>query len=183
MIENIKMDYFYQDDSDIEKIAELYCMTFLTADYSHEDKGNAVKNLRKHAGYEGFVGIKSRDEAGNVIGFAYGYTSLPNQFYREKIADQLPEDQIDSWLYDCFEFVELAVHHSYKRLGVASKLHDALLANTNCKTAVLTTGVKNKPAVNLYRKKGWELIKNDAPVISEANLQVIMGKILNEMKS
>ncbi len=83
----------------------------------------------------------------------------PNNFTEKKIANQLSDDKIDFWLADCFEFVELAVNHSYKRLGVASKLHDELLANTNCGTAVLTTAIKNKPALNLYKKKGWEVIK------------------------
>ncbi|WP_152656997.1 GNAT family N-acetyltransferase [Oceanobacillus sp. CFH 90083] len=176
--ENIKIGYFYSDDPDMEKIAELYCMTFLTEEYSLADKKYAMKNIRKHAAYEGFIGLKSKDEQGSIIGFAYGYTSLSKQFYREKIAGQLSENKIDSWLSDCFEFVELAVNDSYKRLGVASKLHDALLVKTNCKTAVLTTGMKNKPAMNLYSKKGWECIKKDAPVISQDNLQVIMGKRL-----
>ncbi|WP_339283426.1 GNAT family N-acetyltransferase [Oceanobacillus sp. FSL K6-3682] len=179
MLENIEIDYFNSNDSDIEKIAKLYCMTFLTDNILLEDKENAVKNIRKHTGYEGFIGLKCKGAKGKLIGFAYGYTSLSKQFYREKIANQLSDDKIDFWLADCFEFVELAVNHSYKRLGVASKLHDELLANTNCGTAVLTTAIENKPALNLYKKKGWEVIKKDAPIISKDNLQVIMGKVLN----
>ncbi|GGP09875.1 GNAT family N-acetyltransferase [Oceanobacillus neutriphilus] len=181
MLENIETDYFKSNDSDLGKIAELYCMTFFKDDYSLENKENIVRNIRKHADYEGFIGLKCKDATGNLIGFAYGYTSLPKQFYRRKIADQLLENEIDTWLSDCFEFVELAVEHTYKRLGIASKLHDELLMKTNCRTAVLTTGVQNKPAVNLYKKKGWEVVKKDAPIISEDNLQVIMGKKVNGM--
>lgn len=167
---------FYVDDSDIEEIGELYCITFLGKDYSFEDKDGAIKNLNKHSNYEGFKGFKAKDDSGNIVGLAYGYTSLPEQFYRQKIAIQLSEIEINTWFKNCFEFVELAVSPSYKRLGIASKLHDILLEKTNHGTTVLTTGIENNPAINLYRKKGWELIKKDVPVISEDNLQVIMGK-------
>ncbi|MEC5425796.1 GNAT family N-acetyltransferase [Virgibacillus sp. C22-A2] len=178
-MENIEIVHFYYNDPDIEKIGELYCTIFLTDDYSLEDKENAIKNIKKHASYEGFIGLKAKDNKGNIIGFTYGYTSLPEQFYRGKITKQLSELEIKTWLFNCFEFVELAVNHSYKRLGIASKLHDILLENINRKTAVLTTGIENIPAISLYKKKGWEIIKKDAPIISEDNLQVIMGKVLN----
>lgn len=177
-MENIRVVHFYYNDPDIEKIGELYCTVFITDDYSNEDKENAILNINKHAGYEGFIGLKAKDSNGNILGFTYGYTSLPDQFYREKIAKQLSKIERDTWLVNCLEFVELAVDHSYRRLGIASKLHDYLLKNSNHNTAVLTTGIENKPAINFYRKKGWKTIKKDAPIISENNLQVIMGKVL-----
>lgn len=174
---NIKIDDFYHRDPDIEKIAELYCVTFLTDNYSMEE--NAIKNINKHANYEGFIGLKANDDDRNIVGFTYGYTSLPGQFYREKIAEHLSEEDIKTWLFNCFEFVELAVLPSYRRLGIASKLHHALLESVNYNSAVLTTGMENRPAINFYRKHGWEMIKKDVPVISEDNLQAIMGKALN----
>ncbi|WP_100013176.1 GNAT family N-acetyltransferase [Lentibacillus sediminis] len=144
------------------------------------DKGNIIKNINKHTNYEGFRGFQARDEEGNIIGFTYGYTSLPEQFYRQKIAEQLSEAEIKIWLSSCFEFVELAVDATYKRLGIGSKLHDVLLEEVDHNTSILTTNVENSPAVNLYQKKGWKVIKSHAPVISEDSLQVIMVKEINE---
>ncbi|MDX8046258.1 GNAT family N-acetyltransferase [Gracilibacillus sp. S3-1-1] len=177
-MENIEIVDFYCNDPDIEKIGELYCVTFLPDNFSIKDKENAIKNIKKHTNYQGFIGLKAKDNKGDIIGFTYGYTSLPEQFYREKIANRLSKVEIGTWLFHCFELVELAVHPSYKCLGIASKLHDNLLKNVNLKTAVLTTSIENNPAINLYRKKGWEIIKNNAPVISKEHLQVIMGKVL-----
>ncbi|WP_405096920.1 GNAT family N-acetyltransferase [Oceanobacillus sp. FSL H7-0719] len=167
---------FYSDDSDIKEIGELYCITFLGRDYSLEDKEDAIKNIHKHSAYTGFKGFKAIDDRGSIVGFSYGYTSLPEQFYRRKIAKQLSEIEIETWLSDCFEFVELVVSPSNRRLGVAGKLHDVLLKKNKHKTTVLTTGIENKPAINLYRKKGWQMIKKDVPVIADDNLQIIMGK-------
>jgi len=84
-----------------------------------------------------------------------------------------------NWLNDCFEFVELAVDPMFKRLGIASKLHDALLDSIHHNTAILTTWIKNTPAINLYQSKGWEVIKRDVPVVTEGDLQVIMGKCMD----
>ncbi|RLL48283.1 N-acetyltransferase [Oceanobacillus piezotolerans] len=176
MKENIKITPFYCNDPDLEEIGELYCIAFLNKNFSLEDKEKAIININKHADYEGFKGLKAINTLGNIVGFSYGYTSIPKQFYREKIANQLSEIEIHTWLNNSFEFVELAVSPSYKRLGIASRLHDTLLEMIDHRTAVLTTNVNNLPAINLYRKKGWELIKTNAPVLSNHSLQMIMGK-------
>ncbi|MFD1851527.1 GNAT family N-acetyltransferase [Oceanobacillus bengalensis] len=179
MGENIEFIEFYCNDSDMDEIAELYCKTFLAKDYSRKEKQLAIQNITKHANYKGFKGLKAKDGKGNIVGFSYGYTSVPEQFYRQKIAEQLSETECKTWLYNSFEFVELAVSPYFRRLGIASKLHDMLIENIDHRTTVLTTRIDNNPAINLYRKKGWKLIKNNAPVISENNLQVILGKEIN----
>lgn len=169
---------FHPGDDDIEKIGELYCTVFLGKGWSIADKENVIHNIIKHAGYQGFKGLKAKDGKGDITGFSYGYHSLPGQFYRGKIAEQLSEHEIDTWLEDCFEFVELAVHPFFRRRGIAEDLHHLLLDDLNQRTAVLTTGVHNGPAIHLYRKLGWEIIKKDAPVIPRDDLQIIMGKKL-----
>ncbi|MFZ3580237.1 GNAT family N-acetyltransferase [Virgibacillus sp. DJP39] len=73
----------------------------------------------------------------------------------------------------------MAINPTYKRLGIASKLHDTLIDQIKHNNSLLTTGVENRPAINFYNNKGWELIKSDAPVISDESLQVIMGKVIN----
>lgn len=178
LAEKIEYAPFYKDDSDIELIAELYCVTFLDQNYTLKDKEEAISNINKHAGYEGFKGVKAKNNEGDLIGFTYGYTSLRGQFYHEKLLLQLSEDDASNWLADCFEYVELAVHPNYKQNGIASTLHDMLLDNIPLNTAILTTGIKNTPAINLYKKKGWHVIKENAPVVSADFLQMIMVKKL-----
>ncbi|TLS36956.1 GNAT family N-acetyltransferase [Pseudalkalibacillus caeni] len=176
--ENITFDTFDQQDTDLEQIGELYCKTFLKEGYTTDDKEAAVSNIKKHAGYKGFYGVKGKDTKERIVGFAYGYSSFPDQFYRQKIAAQLTEEQIKHWLSNCFEFVEIAVDPSYKRLGIASRLHDELLSQADHRTSVLTTGTSNNPAIKFYQKKGWMLIKMNAPVLSIESPQIIMGKEL-----
>ncbi|MFB4169411.1 GNAT family N-acetyltransferase [Virgibacillus sp. JSM 102003] len=175
MINNIMIKQFGKKDEDLHRIAALYCKTFIGGTYTSQDFESAANNINKHTSYEGFKGLKAKDENGTLLGFTYGYTSLPGQFYREKLAAQLSDQQIE-WLIDCFEFVELAVDANVRRMGVGRKLHDRLLSEIDHNTSVLTTPIENNPAINLYISKGWEVIKENAAVISTDDVQVIMGK-------
>ncbi|MGP4108525.1 GNAT family N-acetyltransferase [Virgibacillus sp. L01] len=167
---------FGKKDEDLHSIVALYCKTFIGDTYTSQDFESAANNINKHTSYGGFKGLKAKDENGTLLGFTYGYTSLPGQFYREKLAAQLTDLQQINWLNDCFEFVELAVETKVRRMGVGRKLHDRLLSKINYDTSVLTTSVENNPAINLYISKGWEVIKENAAVISMDDVQVIMGK-------
>lgn len=170
------MHYTSLLEEDLLDAAELYCRAFTGEGFSNEEKESALRNIQKHTTYEGYTGMKATDQDGRLAGFAYGYKSLPGQFYRGKLEEQMTQDQADFWLNDCFEFVELAVDLSYKRRGVGSSLHDKLFEVVRNSTAVLTTSISNISAVSLYEKKRWKIIKDHAPVISSRNLQVIMGR-------
>lgn len=175
MDNTITVSPFYTNDSDLQSIGELYCLLFSREESSPEDIKRAVENINKHTSYEGFQGFKAKDEDGRLAGFAYDYQSFPGQFYREKPAAQLTEAEIIYWLKDCFEFVELVVEPSCKRRGIGSLLHDRLMMENGNEMSVLTTWVANQPAIRLYEKKGWQLIKSNVPVVSADNPQVIMG--------
>ena len=63
-----------------------------------------------------------------MIGFAYGYASLPGQYYHELLARAFDREECDKWLRDCFEFVELAVHPSFRKQGLGRMLTLKLFA-------------------------------------------------------
>lgn len=176
---SVTIQSFHEHDADLNRIGKLFCRTFTGDHYSDSELENAVSNITKHAGYEGFKGLKAKNQDDRLIGFAYGYFSLPHQFYRKRLELQLTPEQTAKWLSDCFEFVEMAVNPGYRRRRVGGHLHDKLLENSPQKTSVLTTSVDNFPAIQLYKQKGWEVVKADAAVISESQLQVIMGKGLS----
>lgn len=177
MNNNIEIVNFFNNDIDIEEFAKLYCITFIGVNYSSKDILCSIENIKKHSSYKGFKSLKALSN-NRIVGFTYGYTSSSEQFYNQKIAEQLNNNEVEKWLVDCFEFTEMAIDINCRQLGIASKLHDHLLKGINHKTSILTTGHENYPAIKLYEKKGWQLIKSDSPVISKDNLQIIMGKKL-----
>lgn len=172
----IEIHSFDGNDPMLYEMANLNCLVFIGLDYSSKDLDQITGTFQKHSTYPGFTGVKALSENGKMIGFAYGYESTAGQFYRSMLEGQLTEEQTRVWLSDCFEFVELAVAPSARYNGIGNMLHDKLIGHITNGTSVLTTEVGNTPAISLYTKKGWEVIKSDAPVLSTDSLQLIMGK-------
>ncbi|MWG34059.1 GNAT family N-acetyltransferase [Halomarina oriensis] len=92
------------------------------------------------------------------MGYAYGYTSSPGQYYHEALRSVVPPAVYARWFDDCFEFVELGVVERARGRGVGGRLHDALLAGRTHATSVLTTGVDNATARAFYEDRGWEAL-------------------------
>jgi GNAT superfamily N-acetyltransferase len=113
--------------------------------------------FREHAEFPGYRGLAAVED-GRVVGYAYGYTSRPGQYYHEALRAVVPAGTYERWLTDCFELVELGVDPDERGRGLGGRLHDALLDGTGHATSVLTTGVDNDPARRLYEGRGWEAL-------------------------
>lgn len=131
--------------------------------------------MLKHSDYEGFKGFFIKNEEENVVGFIYGYTSLPGQYYNTLLKKELTAEEQNVWLSDCFELVELAVHPDYRKQGFGRVLVKQLLECVENRTALLTTQVNNDSARNLYTKLGWRIIKEPFFPSNENTPFVIMG--------
>ena len=161
------------NDNPLKSIASLYQQVWnMDAD--------CTEHFKRHMSYEGFRGSISLNEDNELIGFSYGYASLPGQYYHELLAKHLPPVLRDRWLANCFEFVELCVHPSSRQQGFGAQLHDHLLENMQYETAVLTTQKSNLSARKLYEKKGWKIVDDSFYPNKETNEQyLIYAKKLN----
>ena len=141
---------------------------------------DCTEHFKRHMNYEGFRGYIYLNKEEMPIGFAYGYASLPGQYYRERIANHLKSDLSIEWLTNCFEFVELCVHPSMRQKGIGSLLHDSLLKDIPFDTSILTTQHSNLAARNLYDRKGWSVI-NDSFFPNEKTKEryLLFGKRLS----
>jgi len=107
-----------------------------------------------------------------VVGFAYGYTGEPGQWWTDNARQVLAPDVADAWLGGHFEVVSVGVLASARKAGHGRRLlrglvdgleHDRLL--------LMTTADGSDPARRLYASDGWRVI---GPDIGEDT--VIMGK-------
>lgn len=96
-------------------------------------------------------------DAGEVVGFAYGYTGHRGEYWPDRVVEALGP-VADTWVGGHFEFVELAVLPAYRRRGIGGDLHDALMSDLPHQRALLSTAAATTPAVRLYRSRGWERI-------------------------
>ncbi|MCG7344851.1 GNAT family N-acetyltransferase [Sporosarcina sp. ACRSL] len=156
----------------IQQISELYKEVWNSEDNSMKER------ILKHSTYKGFKGFVIKSNDYKVIGFAYGYTSLPGQFYHKLLAKEFNSEEYHKWLQDCFEFVELAVHPSYRKQGLGKMLITKLLKGVDNKTAILTTQVGNHSARSLYESLQWMVLKEPFYPNNSNLPYVIMGKLL-----
>lgn len=128
----------------------------------------------------GFRYVAARDWAeGRIIGFAFGYACRPGQWWRDTVAVALTPAEVNHWLANAFEFVELAVTPAYQGYGFGSRLHDALLAGLPHQTAVLSTIQSETVALKLYRRRGWVTLLNDFSFPGGKRSFRIMGRALH----
>lgn len=134
--------------------------------------------MRRHfhrRGYEGLVAVQDQ----RLVGFAYGYTGDPGQYWYDKVWAAMTPQQRSEWMEpEHFEFVELAVHPQGQRQGIGAQLHDRLLANRPESVALLTVRADNQPALSLYCKRGWQVVLDDFHFDPAGVRFFVMGKRL-----
>ncbi len=134
--------------------------------------------LRRHAarGDFRFLGAFAGDE---LVGFVYGYTGAPGQWWYDRVARALDRDARRLWLEPGhFEFTELAVRPDFQRRGVGSRLHDRVLEDLPHERAMLSALADNAPVVAFYRRRGWEVVLDRLRFEAGRPEFTIMGRTL-----
>lgn len=162
-----------QPNVDLQEYEQLYFEVW-------EDRNRAFKEtFKRHTTYEGFDGYNVRTESQQLVGFIYGYSSLPGQFYHDRLSQAVTSEDYDKWLKDSFEIVELVVSPDYQRQGIGQLLLSSLLKDKKKDTAILTTGIENTSAQSLYQKFGFESIIPSFHPTDPNEPYVLMGKKLD----
>lgn len=160
-----------------EEAVDCYCDVWRDGPGGYGDRSTAASVFERHARYPGYRAYVAVDD--RVLGYAYGYESRPGQYYHDALREALPDDAGDRWLRDCFEFVELGVAEPARRAGIGSRLHDALLEGVPQRRSVLTTGVDNEPARQLYEKRKWRVV-HEPFTLDDSREMVVMGLELDD---
>jgi ribosomal protein S18 acetylase RimI-like enzyme len=118
-------------------------------------------SLPRHAAREGFRLVESRDQDGELVGFGYGYTSAPGQWWHDRVAEALGEP-VRSWLPGVFEVVTLAVRVDRQGQGIGGRLFDELTSGVE--RGALSVWEEAPRAVSLYLGRGWQVLGRTALV-------------------
>jgi len=170
----------------VEQIGEVYGAAFAPPPYN---RGPAqvpafVRSLMQHAQNPDFCCCFARATGGGrLLGFTYGYTGRPGQWWRDVVAASMEPNEVRIWLDGQFEFVELAVVPEAQGHGIGGRLHDALLEGQRHKVATLSTIQQDTAAFQLYRKRGWVVLLQDVAFPFVAEPYRIMGIELNQWRS
>jgi ribosomal protein S18 acetylase RimI-like enzyme len=140
------------------QIVDVYREAFSMPPYDRRELDVHVfeHSLAHHALHKAFRCCVAREHPGGpILGFVYGYTSEPGQWWHDSVAKALAPVRVECWLRGSFEFVELAVAPAAQGRGIGGRLHDAILEGLPHHTAVLSTYQAETVALQLYRKRGW----------------------------
>jgi ribosomal protein S18 acetylase RimI-like enzyme len=136
--------------------------------------------LPRHARRTTFTFVAARADDGSLAGFAYGYEGGPGEWWHDLVAGAMSPEQRDDWLAPGhFEFVELQVAPQLEGLGIGGALHDALLAEAEGTTAVLSTEVSNERARGFYARRGWRTLIGEIAFGGDYPPFVVLGKRLD----
>jgi ribosomal protein S18 acetylase RimI-like enzyme len=115
-------------------------------------------HVASHAHRYGFRAVATLDREGNLLGFGYGYVSMPGQWWHDQVRAGLRTDPRRAWLADAFEVVELHVRPGAQGHGLGAAQLRALLAMTDRDRVVLSTPEAEEStsrAWRLYRRFGF----------------------------
>jgi len=107
-----------------------------------------------------------------LVGFGYGYTGEPGQWWTDQVTRILAADTAHTWLGGHFELVSLAVLETQRGRGVGRGLLEYLTAQLpHDRWLLMTSADAQDPARRLYARMGWEVI---GPGLRDG--QVVMGR-------
>jgi ribosomal protein S18 acetylase RimI-like enzyme len=135
-------------------------------------------SLTRHAALPGFRATAAWGPGADLVGFAYGHTSRPGQWWHDRVAPALAPDVAARWLDEPFVVVNLAVRPRRRREGIGSRLHDLLLESAPHGRAVLTARQDDADVQRLYHGRGWQEIGRDLAFVEGADRYVILARPL-----
>jgi ribosomal protein S18 acetylase RimI-like enzyme len=126
----------------------------------------------RHVVRDGFRVARAYDDDRALVGFGYGYTGQPGQWWTDRAATVLGPEVAGAWLGGHFELVSIGVLPESRGSGVGAGLLDALCTGLpHDRWVLMTTADAGDPARHLYARAGWEVL---GPGLRDG--QVIMGR-------
>lgn len=125
---------------------------------TEEDAARFADRLPRHAANDGFRCAVAHD-GGRVVGFGYGYTSRPGQWWHDVVRAGLDPDEAERWPTGAFELAQLAVLAPWRGRGIGGRLHDRLLDGCPSPTAIASVIERDNPAVAFCWRRGWATLR------------------------
>ena len=137
--------------------------------------------IPRHARREGFLFVGAFAPEDRLVGFVYGYTGAPGQWWHDKVAAALDPEARATWLDPPhFELTEIAVDPPWQGRGVGSRLHDAVLEGPPFERALLSALADNGPVLDFYARRGWQVLLDELRFEPGRPVFSILGKELRQ---
>lgn len=161
-----------------EEIRDVFAAAFVM---DTDEASRFAGHLATHAIRRDFRFLAAREgTAGPLLGFIYGYTGEPRQWFHDRIRTALPPEIAEHWLADVYEVVEFGVRPEAQGRGIGGQLHDTLVSDLANRTAILSTRQGATAAMRLYQRRGWQPLLTDYRFPGSVRPYTIMGRELHQ---
>lgn len=110
---------------------------------------------RRHTVNEGFACRAAVLDDGTLVGFGYGYTTLPGQWWHDLVRRAIPVELGESWMDNAFELSELHVLPAFQGHSIGRRLLVELAADIPHQAMLLSTPDADTRAFRLYHDLGF----------------------------
>jgi len=118
-------------------------------------------SARKHVALPGFACRAALLDDDTLVGFGYGYTTRPGQWWHDLVRRAVDAETAQRWLVDAFELSELHVRPAAQGQGLGERLLRSLADGLPHRTMLLSTPEGENRAWRLYRDSGFvDLARN-----------------------
>jgi ribosomal protein S18 acetylase RimI-like enzyme len=118
-------------------------------------------SARKHVSLPGFACRAALLDDDTLVGFGYGYTTKPGQWWHDLVHRAVDRDTAQDWLGDAFELSELHVLPDYQGMGIGRRVLTSLADGLPHEVMLLSTPDSDTRAFRLYRDTGFvDLARN-----------------------
>jgi len=142
------------------RVQEAMGIYAVAMNYSAQTGAQRGVTARWHSSHEGFACSTALDEDGTLVGFGYGYTTQPGQWWHDLVRKALAP-KAAGWLVNSFELSEIHVLPKYQGAGIGRELLTTLAADIPHRSMLLSTPDLDTRAFRLYRNLGFvDLARN-----------------------
>jgi ribosomal protein S18 acetylase RimI-like enzyme len=136
----------------VDEAMDIYVLAMRYPD--HTGTQRAV-TARRHTRNDGFECRAALDDNGRLVGFGYGYTTMPGQWWHDLVRKAMTPEAANDWLNDAFELSELHVLPEYQGRGIGRRLLASLADGIAHRAMLLSTPDADTRAFALYRGCGF----------------------------
>ena len=143
-----------------ERLAEAMQIYVEAMGYTPASGTQRGVHMLKHTRHASFRCRAAFDRSGTMLGFGYGYTSVPGQWWHD-LVQRAVTDEPELWLGNAFELSELHVRPSAQGHRIGERVLRSLAEGLPHRTMLLSTPEGENRAWRLYRRLGFvDLARN-----------------------
>jgi len=136
----------------VDRAMEIYVQAMGYPEITGEQR---AVTARRHTRNAGFVCRAAVTDTNDVVGFGYGYSTTPGQWWHDLVRRAMTREMAAEWLTDAFELSELHVLPEYQGCGIGRALLEGIAADVPQAVMLLSTPDADTRAFRMYRAMGF----------------------------